>query len=60
MYMILSYTMKEAEFYNILNKYVNFFLSSYGDENIVKKWKDKKNQEAFNSFTFNLLNKIGR
>jgi hypothetical protein len=50
--------MKEAEFYTIINKYVNFFLSSYGDEDIVKKWKDKKNQENFNSMTLNLLNKI--
>jgi hypothetical protein len=50
--------MKDQEFYSVLNKYINFFLVSFGDENVQKKWKDKQSQENFKTFVFNSLNKI--
>lgn len=50
--------MKDQEFYTVLNKYIKFFLVSFGDENAQKKWKDKQTQENFKTVVFNSLNKI--
>ena len=50
--------MNDQEFYSIVNKYINFFLLSFGDEDIIKRWKNKKTQDDFNSFILKLLNKI--